>query len=250
MSDLKLVSENAFHEVLEMIKESRAKAFRLVNKELIDLYWKIGEYISFKCESAGWGSGVVKNLAEYLQKSEPGSKGFSSQNLWRMKQFYEIYHENEKLSQLAREVSWTNNMLIVAHAKTDEEREFYLKLTARENYSKKELSRQMESGLFERTMMSRENISPVARDLYPTIHEYVRDHYSFEFLQMEDKYSERGFQKAILRNLKEFILEFGKDFLFMAEEFKLQVGNKDYSIDLLFYHRELISCRGIKSWGF
>lgn len=156
-----------------------------------------------------------------------------------MKQLYETYHTNEKLSLLAREIGWTNNMIIVSQAKTEEEQEFYLKLTAREKYSKNELQRQFDSGLFERTMLSNENISPVAREIYPTINEYVRDNYLFEFLNLKGNYSEHNFKKAILDNLKEFILEFGKDFLFIDEEYKLQVSNKDYSIDLLFYHRGL-----------
>ncbi len=239
MTNLKLDDRKAFHEILAMIKEARARTIKVINNELIDLYWRIGEYISNKSKEAGWGSRTVQNLSNFLQETEPNSKGFSSQNLWRMKQFYETYHENIKLSLLVREIGWTNNMIIVSQAKTDEEKEFYLRLTAKEKYSKNELLRQFESGLFERAMLSKENISPVAREIYPNINEYVRDYYSFEFLRLKENYSEHNFKKAILTNLKEFILEFGKDFLFIDEEYRLQVGNKDYSIDLLFYHRGL-----------
>lgn len=203
------------------------------------MYWNIGHFISSKSVKDGWGSGTVRNLSDFLRETEPTSKGFSSQNLWRMKQFYETYHKNEKLSLLVREIGWTNNMLIISQTKSEEEKEFYIKLTAREKYSKEELSRQLESGLFERSMLSKENISPVAREIYPSINEHIRDYYSFEFLGLKDNYSEYSFKKAILTNLKEFILEFGKDFLFIEEEYRLQIGNKDYSIDLLFYHREL-----------
>jgi len=236
---IKIEDKQSFQEILDMIKESRARAVRIVNNELIDLYWRIGEYISNKSESSGWGSRIVGNLSDFLKQTEPNSRGFSSQNLWRMRQLYKTYCENEKLSPLVREIGWTNNMIIIAQAKTDEEKEFYLNLTARENYTKKELLRQFESGLFERTMLSTENVSPIAREKYPSINEYVRDYYSFEFLKLRDNFSEHGFQKAILKNLKIFILEFGKDFLFIEEEFRLQVGNRDYLIDLLFYHREL-----------
>ncbi len=239
MTDLNINETKSFHVILAMIKESRARAVSAVNQELIDLYWRIGEYISDKCKNSGWGSRVVANLSDFLQETEPNTKGFSAQNLWRMKQFYETYHGNKKLSPLVREIGWTNNMIIVSQSKTDEEKEFYLKLSAIEKYSKKELMRQFESGLFERTMLSSENISPVARETYPVINEYIRDYYSFEFLRLKDNYSESGFQKAILQHLKDFILEFGKDFLFIKEEFRLQVGSRDYSIDLLFYHREL-----------
>jgi len=239
MTELELHDKKAFQEVLDMIKDARTKAAKAVNNELIDLYWNIGEYISNKSKKDDWGSGTVNNLSDFLRKTEPNSKGFSSQNLWRMKQFYETYHKNEKLSLLVREIGWTNNMLIVSQTKTEEEKEFYIKLTAREKYSKDELSRQLESSIFERSMLSKENISPVAREIYPDINEHIRDYYSFEFLGLKDNYSENSFKKAILTNLKDFILEFGKDFLFIDEEYRLQVGNRDYAIDLLFYHREL-----------
>ncbi|HCT85939.1 MAG: hypothetical protein A2X11_08200 [Bacteroidetes bacterium GWE2_42_24] len=239
MTELELHDKNAFHEVLVMIKEARTKVAKIINNELIELYWNIGEFISSKSKKDGWGSGTVRNLSDFLNETEPDSKGFSSQNLWRMKQFYETYHGSEKLSLLVREIGWTNNMLIISQTKTEEEKEFYLKLTAREKYSKEELSRQLESGLFERSMISKENISPVAREIYPHINEHIRDYYSFEFLGLKENYSENSFKKAILTNLKDFILEFGKDFLFIGEEYRLQVGTKDYSIDLLFYHREL-----------
>lgn len=239
MNGLEQHDKKAFQEVLAMIKEARGKVAKVINNELIDLYWNIGHYISNKSVKDGWGSRTVRNLSDFLRETEPNSKGFSSQNLWRMKQFYETYYKNEKLSLLVREIGWTNNMLIVSQTKSEEEKEFYIKLTAREKYSKEELSRQLESGLFERSMLSKENISPVAREIYPSINEHIRDYYSFEFLGLKDNYSEFSFKKAILTNLKEFILEFGKDFLFIEEEYRLQVGTKDYSIDLLFYHREL-----------
>ncbi len=221
------------------MKKQEQKLQRLYNSGLIDLYWNIGEYISNKSQKDGWGSKTVQNLSNFLKKTEPNSKGFSSQNLWRMKQFYETYHKNEKLSLLVREIGLTNNMLIVSQTKTEEEKEFYIKITAREKYTKDELSRQLESGLFERSMLSKENISPVAREIYSNINEHIRDYDSFEFLGLKDNYSEYSFKKAILTNLRDYILEFGKDFLLIEEEYRLQVGNKDYSIDLLFYHREL-----------
>ena len=141
MTELELHDKKAFQEVLAMIKEARTKVAKAVNSGLIDLYWNIGEYISNKSKKDDWGSGIVKNLSDFLRKTEPNSKGFSSQNLWRMKQFYEAYHKNQKLSLLVREIGWTNNMLIVSQTKTEEEKEFYIKLTAKEKYSNIELAR-------------------------------------------------------------------------------------------------------------
>ncbi len=228
-----------FQEVLDLIKTSRNNAFKRVNYELINLYWEIGAYLSEKCATLGWGNNIVENLSKFIQKTDPNSIGFSSPNLWRMKQFYETYSEDKKLSLLVREIGWTNNMIIVAQTKTKGEKEFYLKMTARENYTKKELQRQLDSGFYERAMLSKKNLSLVAREIYPSLYNHVKDYYSLEFLGLKDNYSENSFQKAILENLKEFILEFGKDFLFIQNEFRLQVGNRDYSVDLLFYHRGL-----------
>jgi predicted nuclease of restriction endonuclease-like (RecB) superfamily len=239
MNKLEENYESSFAEVKSLISQARAKAVKVINNELIDLYWEIGKYISDKCNNSNWGNSVVKSLALYLKKKEPKSKGFSSQNLWRMKQFYEFYSPNKKLSPLVREIGWTNNLLILSQTKSDEEKEFYLRLCSKENYSKRELQRQLNSGFYERTILSKNNISPVAKEKYPEISNNIRDIYSLEFLQLKNNYSEYNFQKAILTNLKDFILEFGKDFLFIEEEYKLQVGNNDYKIDLLFYHREL-----------
>ncbi len=138
-----------------------------------------------------------------------------------------------------REIGWTNNMLIISQTKTDEEKEFYIQLTVKEKYTKRELERQLESSLFERTMLSKQKVSPVARELHPDINEYIRDFYSLEFLGLKEYYTEFSLKKSIIHNLKDFILEFGRDFLFIDEEYKLQVGGNDYAIDLLFYHRGL-----------
>jgi len=126
-----------------------------VNTELIGLYWKIGEYISKKIQSAEWGQSIVDQLAEYLQRNEPDLKGFSNKNLWRMRQFYESYKDSTKLSPLVREISWTNNLIIFSRAKTEEEREFYLKLSLQERYGKRELERQISNGFYERVMIGK-----------------------------------------------------------------------------------------------
>jgi len=135
--------DKRFTDIIQLIKESRANAIRAVNAELINLYWKIGEYIGKKLEQSEWGDSVVTELAKYIQLNEPDIKGFSDKNIWRMKQFYETYKDFPKLSPLVREISWTNNMLIFSRCKTIEEKEFYLKIVKQETYSKRELDRQI-----------------------------------------------------------------------------------------------------------
>ncbi|MDR3205225.1 MAG: PDDEXK nuclease domain-containing protein [Deltaproteobacteria bacterium] len=228
---------NAFDEVIAIIDNARENAFRAVNRELINMYWDIGEYVSRRVVKGGWGKAVVKKFSDFIQSRYVGIKGFSPQNIWRMKQFFETYHGNEKLSPLVREISWTNNVLIMMAAKTDEEREFYLLLSSKFNYSKRELERQIDSGLYERTVMSEiTNKLIVERSEGLTA---LRDSYVLEFLDLPEHHKEKDLRKAIVGNLKDFILEFGKDFTLVGEQYRIQVGNTDFNIDLLFYNREL-----------
>jgi predicted nuclease of restriction endonuclease-like (RecB) superfamily len=228
-----------FSEVIQIIKDSRNSAIRVVNKELINLYWNIGEYIYKQVESSVWGKSVVEELAKYIERNEPELKGFSDKNLWRMKQFFETYKDAPKLSPLVREISWTNNLVIISRAKTEEEKYFYLNLSKKENYSKRELERQISTGLFERTMIGNTKLSPVVREKHPNISNAFKDEYIFEFLNLKEPYNEGDLQKGLITQMKDFILELGRDFLFISEEYKVQVGNSDFYIDLLFYHRGL-----------
>jgi predicted nuclease of restriction endonuclease-like (RecB) superfamily len=231
--------DNRFTDVIQLIKQSRTNAIKAVNAELINLYWNIGEYISKKIELSEWGDSVVTELANFIQTQEPEIKGFSDKNMWRMKQFYETYKDFPQLSPLVREISWTNNLLIFSRCKTIEEMEFYLKIVKQENYSKRELDRQISASFFERTMIGNSKISPTVRESNSDLSKTFKDSYVFEFLNLPDTHSERDLQRGLVRQIKNFILELGKDFLFIGEEYKLQVGNSDFYIDLLFYHRGL-----------
>jgi predicted nuclease of restriction endonuclease-like (RecB) superfamily len=231
--------DNRFVEVIQLIKQSRFNAIRAVNSELILLYWNIGSHVSKKIENSEWGASVVDELANFIQKNEPELKGFSNKNIWRMRQFYDTYKGFPKLSPLVREISWTNNMLIFSRCKSIEEIEFYLHLTSRENYSKRELDRQISASLFERSMMIKSIGHQVKQIHSNELTEKFRDDYVFEFLNLPDSHSEVELQNGLVKQMKNFILELGKDFIFIEEEFKIQVGNSDFYIDLLFYHREL-----------
>lgn len=228
-----------FADIAILIKESRASAIHAVNTELIHLYWKIGAYISAKVESAEWGQAVVKQLADYIGRTEPDARGFSDKNLWRMKQFYETYRDETKLSTVLREISWSHNLAIFSRCKTAEEREFYVRMCLQERYSVRELDRQISAGLFERVMMGNKKLPPMMRESHPDSTNTFKDSYVFEFLNLPEPHSERDVQKALIGQMKKFILELGRDFLFCGEEYKVQVGNSDFFIDLLFYHRGL-----------
>jgi predicted nuclease of restriction endonuclease-like (RecB) superfamily len=228
-----------FAEIAALIKKSKYAALQAVNSELINLYWQIGEYIAKRIESEGWGKSVVVQLADFIQNTEPTLKGFSSQNLWRMRQFYETYKDAPKLAALWREISWTNNLIILNRCKTEEEKEFYLRLSSSEKLTSRELERQIDTSVFERTMLGKQKLSAVLREIHPNIENAIRDKYVFEFLDLPEDYSESDLQKSLVVNFRKFILEIGKDFAYLGEGFRLQVGSEDFYLDLLFYHRGL-----------
>lgn len=231
--------DNRFTDIIQLIKQSRTNAIKAVNAELINLYWNIGEYVSKKIEQSEWGDSVVTELANFIQTQEPEIKGFSDKNIWRMKQFYETYKDFPKLSTMLREISWSHNLAIFSRCKTAEEREFYLKLAKQESYSFRELERQISASLFERTMIGNSKLSTALRESSHDLTNTFKDSYVFEFLKLPEPHSENDLQRGLVRQMKNFILELGKDFLFIGEEYKLQVGNSDFFIDLLFYHRGL-----------
>jgi len=236
---LVLKNQVEYDEIVSIIERSRENAFRAVNRELISLYWEIGEYISGKVQSDGWGKSIIVDFSKFIREKHPDIKGFSASNIWRMRQFYETYYGNEKLAPLVREINWTQNLLIMSRVKTDEAREFYLIMCDRDNYTKRDLERQIDSMLFERIMISDEkNKLFLSKN---TGLSALRDSYVFEFLDIPNIHQEGELQKSIVANIRDFILELGKDFTFVGQEYRVQVGNKDFYIDLLFYNREL-SC--------
>ena len=232
--------EQQFAEVISMIRNSRNEVVRLANASLIDLYWRVGKYISDKIAVSEWGDGVVKQLSDYIERNSPETKGFSDKNLWRMKQFYETYKGvDEKLSTLLRQISWSNNLAIMSRCKTQEERLFYLNLCIHDHLSFRQLDRQIDSALYERNKIGTPKLSPVLREIAPQAEQLFRDQYVMEFIGGKEYQHENTMKKALIAQMKEFVLELGKDFLFIDEEYRLQVGNSDFRIDLLFYHREL-----------
>ncbi len=137
------------------------------------------------------------------------------------------------------QISWALHLIIFSRCKTEKEREFYIRISIKEKYSKRELDRQISAGLYERTILGNANFSKSLNEIHPDIVNSFRDSYVFEFLNLPEPFNESELQKGLLKQMKGFILELGKDFLFIGEEYKLQVGNSDFFIDLLFFHRAL-----------
>jgi predicted nuclease of restriction endonuclease-like (RecB) superfamily len=231
--------EVAFSEVVRLIAASREKAIQAVNTALIDLYWQIGATISRKMEAAEWGDGVVDRLAHFIARTDPGLRGFTRRNLFRMKQFYEAYREDSIVSPLVAQLPWSHHLIILGQSKRPEEREFYVRLAIRERWSKRELERQFKTALFERAVLSPPKVSPLVTQTYPEALSVFRDAYNVEFLGLPSAHAEADLHRGLLDKLKDFLIELGRDFCFVGSEYPLQVGDRDFALDLLFFHRGL-----------
>lgn len=227
----------SFGEVINIIENAKKKAYQKVNEELITMYWSVGKFVSEEMKDASYGDAFMDELADYIQSSYPGIKGFNRRGLYRMKQFFETYVDYEKVSPLVTQISWTNNLLILSGTKSIEEKAFYLRLCIQENYSKRELERQLKSGYYERYVLSQGKALP--EGIQKVNDNPFLDSYVIEFLDLPKPYKENDFRKALILKMRDFILELGKDFTFIDEEYKVQVGGEDYFIDLLFFHRGL-----------
>ena len=227
-----------FNEILSQIQTSKQKTYAQINATLVELYWSIGKYVSNEVKQKRWGRNTVKNLSLFIKEKEPNIKGFSDRNIWSMKQFYEAYPKNKKLPSLTAVLSWTHNRRIIS-LKTLEEREFYLKLCSKKNYSVRELERLIRSGTYERVMLSDKKLPSVMAELPQSANQTFKDSYIFEFLDLPIPHKEKELQTALVSSLKDFILELGVGFTFIGQEYKVEVGDKKFSIDLLFFHREL-----------
>ena len=223
--------------LIQIINQSRQNALKKVNEELINMYWKVGQYLSAESERASFGDSYIDSISKEIQEAFPGIKGFTRRGLYRMKKFYETYKDDEFVSTLLSQISWSNHLSIMSKAKTAEERHFYISLCIKEGYSARELDRQIESGYYERYMLSREKLLP--EPIKGLKENPFLDSYVIEFLDLPSNFKESDLRKGLIKNMKDFILEVGKDFSFIDEEFKVQVGGEDYRIDLLFYHRGL-----------
>ena len=230
---------NNFSEIISIIENAKSRAFKAVNTELITMYFEVGKYLSDLCSKTKFGDKVINDIEKYIKEINPTIKGFNRRGLYRMKQFYELYKDDEFVSPLVTQISWTNHLIIMSSCKTSEERLFYMQLCIRENYSKRELERQIDSAYYQRYMLSVNK--PLPENVPNALKGNILDTYVLEFLDLPKQYTESNFKKAIIENLKNFILEFGKDFTFIGEEYRIQVGGQDFYIDLLFYNRAL-SC--------
>ena len=264
------ITDAAFGEIASLIAAARQRAVQAVNSQLIELYWQVGAIISRKIGSAEWGDGVIPELAAYLAKSQPGLRGFTRPNLFRMRQFFEAYPDGgfvsavprqlpaptgkgaatvrqtkpsdaggQIVSALLRQLPWTHHLIILGQCKRPEEREFYLRTAIRERWSSRELERQLKGALFERTVLHPPKASRAIQKKHAEALSVFKDAYLVEFLDLPAQHKESDLHRGLVRKLKDFLIELGRDFCFVGSEFPVQVGRRDFALDLLFFHRGL-----------
>lgn len=231
--------EERFDEVVNLIHSARQRCMQAVNTQLIELYWQVGAYISRKIENAEWGDAVVSQLAGHLARTQPGLRGFTRRNLFRMRQFYETYRHEEKVSALLTQLPWTQNLTILSQSRHPEEREFYLRMAIQEKWSSRELERQMKAALFERSVADPLKASASLAQAHPQALSVFRDAYLLDFLDLPQGHVEADLHKGLLQRLKDFLVELGRDFCFVGSEYPLQVGGRDFAVDLVLFHRGL-----------
>jgi len=227
-------------EVKDRVRTAQYSALKAVNKELIGLYWDIGRMIVKRQEKAGWGKSVVRRLASDLQIEFPGVRGFSVQNLWYMRQFYQEYCADEKLQPLVGEIRWAKNLVIMSRCKDPLEREFYIRMTRKFGWSKNVLIHQIENQSYEKSLLGQTNFDQtLTPELRAQAKLAVKDEYTFDFLDLGEEHSERGLEKALIARIVNFLRSMGGMFAFLGSQFRLEVDRKEYFIDLLLFHRRL-----------
>jgi len=229
-----------FSEIVNIIEKRKFNAYKSMNEELILANLEVGKFLYEMIEQSGYGDKVIEKAADFMNNNYPNVKGYGKRNIERMVYFYKSYKDEPELKSFLVRINWTNNLIILSRSKSKEERNFYLKLAIKENYSKAELSRQIDSQYYLRYKTNRNalpsTIKAIDEDDYPNTR--ILDLYSLEFADLPNEYSEKDLRKSIMNNLKMFILEIGKSFSFVGEEYRLQVGSHDYFLDLLFFNRE------------
>ncbi|HIK03664.1 MAG TPA: DUF1016 family protein [Trichormus sp. M33_DOE_039] len=232
--------KNLLVEIKQRIRSAQYEALKAVNRELIALYWDIGQMIVTRQQEPSWGKSVVEQLAKDLQTEFPGISGFSVRNIWNMRSFYIAYSQNEKLQPMVAEIGWTHNLVILEKCKDDLEREFYIRMTRKFGWTKNVLIHQIENQTYEKTLLNQTNFNQtVPAEIRNQLKLAVKDEYTFDFLELADEHSERQLEQAILARVEPFLQEMGGRFTFVGSQYRLEIGDQEFFIDLLLYHRQL-----------
>jgi len=227
-------------EIKQRVYRAQYDALKVVNKELISLYWDIGKMIIERQEKEGWGKAVVETLAFDLQKEFIGMRGFSVRNLWYMRTFYMLYRESKKLQPLVAEISWTKHLIVIDRCHNELEREFYIRMTQRFGWTKNVLIHQIDNQTYEKTILNQTNFDKALpfriRDQAKLA---VKDEYTFDFLELAEEHGELEIERALIEKINRFLIEMGGVFTFAGNQFRIEINGKEFFIDILLYHRRL-----------
>ena len=232
---------NTFASLKERIVQAQYRSYSAVNSEMILAYLDIGKTISEKTKT-GWGTSVIKQLSTDLQAEFNGVKGFSERNLHRMKLVYEEITEHSISPQLVAKLHWGHTSLIFSKIKDKDEREFYLRKTKDEAWSRSILEEKIKIDLFAKHSKFQNNFDKAltAREAANYSLQF-KDEYDLSFLELQERHTEKQLENAIVNNITKMLGQFGADFAFMGQQFRLELDDKEYFVDLLFYHRKLKS---------
>ena len=227
-------------EIKERIRSAQYEALKVVNKELVGLYWDIGRMIVERQADAKHGSAIAEQLSKDLRAEFPGISGFSRRNIFYMREFYLLYHDDERVQPLVAQIGWTHNLVILQRCKDPLEREFYIRMTRKFGWSKNVLIHQIDNQSYEKSLLGQTNFD---RELTPELRAQarlaVRDEYTFDFLELGEDHSERELERSLIARIEDFLRSMGGMFAFMGSQYRLEVEGKEFFIDLLLFHRRL-----------
>lgn len=227
-------------DIKQRIRSAQYKALKAVNRELIGLYWDIGEIIVTRQQEESWGKSVVETLSQDIREEFPKITGFSARNMWRMREFYITYNSNEKLSPLVTEIGWSHNLVVLTKCKNDLEREFYIRMTRKYGWTRNVLTHQIENQSYEKTLLNQTNFHQnLPEHLKNQAALAVRDEYIFDFLELGEDHTERELEQALIGKIDTFLRQMGGMFAFLGSQYRLEIKGKEFFIDLLLYHRRL-----------
>lgn len=232
--------QNFRDEITKRIRSAQYEALKAVNKEMIALYWEIGRRIAEQQTTLGWGKSVVENLSKDIQKEFPGIKGFSARNMWDMARFYSEYQSNEILQPLVAEISWSKHIVILTKCKETQQRLFYILATKKYGWTKDVLIHKIELKTYENFLLGQSNFdTTLTESIRNQAVLAVKDEYTLDFIGLGERYSEYELEQAVVKNIRSFLMEFGTDFSFIGNQYRLEVDGREFFIDLLLYNRRL-----------
>lgn len=231
---------NFKNDITARIRSAQYEALKAVNKEIIALYWEVGKRITEQQTALGWGKSVVENLSRDIQKEFPGIQGFGVRNMWDMARFYAEYQSNEILQPLVAEISWSKHIVILTKCKETRQRQFYILATKKYGWTKDVLINKIEAKTYENYLLGQSNFDITLPDsIKNQAILALKDEYTFDLVGLAEEHSEYELEQAIIKNIRAFLMEFGTDFSFIGNQYRLEVDGKEYFIDLLLYNRRL-----------